>query len=179
MAQKGYTYSLHHHAGNLIGARVARWSSVLKVTLALHCTLSRNSDTRTTVGNTPAEFVNVSSLMFTGETFAVALPVDFNVLDMTLLKLLHGCLDVLHSTFFTHSLGRYISVKTSTVPVTGYGLGGEGDDDTEFFGNAVEQETGHPKLVTDYMGNQLCPLLSSGSLYLRLIPSQGPTWNSH
>ena len=38
-------------------------------------------------------------------------------------------------------------METCAVPVTLDGLWFEGDDDSEFFGDAVEQETGHPEVV--------------------------------
>ena len=147
---KGSAYSLHHHAGNLVRVGVARWSSVLKVTLALLCTLSRNSDAGTTVGDTPAKLINVSSLMSAGQTLAVTLSVDFNMFDVALLELLHSRLNVLHPAFLTHRLSRYVGVETGAVPVTGDRFRVEGDDDTEFFGDAVQQETGHPQLVANY-----------------------------
>jgi hypothetical protein len=46
-------------------------------------------------------------------------------------------------------------VKTGTVPLTGNGLGVEGDDGTELFGDTVEEETGHPELVTNCVYCQL------------------------
>jgi len=39
-------------------------------------------------------------------------------------------------------------VATSTVPITGLGLGVEGDDDVEFLADTQHEETGHPNLVT-------------------------------
>ena len=81
----------------------------------------------------------------------VALAVDLHVLDVALAEGLHGLLDVLHASLLTHGLGGDVAVKTSTVPVTGNGLGVEGHDGTELFGDTVKEETGHPELVTDCM----------------------------
>jgi len=67
--------------------------------------LSWDSNTSTTVGNAPAELVNVSSLVEACQTLAVALAVDFNVFQMTFLELLHRGLDVLHAALFAHGLG--------------------------------------------------------------------------
>jgi len=86
-----------------------------------------------------------------GHAGLIALTVDLHVLDVALAESLHGLLDVLHATLLTHSLGGDVAVKTGTVPVTGNGLGVESDDGTELFGDTVEEETGHPELVTNCM----------------------------
>lgn len=89
--------------------------------------------------------------MATSHAGLVTLAVDLHVLDVALAEGLHGLLDVLHATLLTHSLGGDVAVKTGTVPVTRNGLGVEGDDGTELFGDTVEEETGHPELVTNCM----------------------------
>ena len=80
----------------------------------------------------------------------VVLTVDGNVLNVAGLKLLHGGLNGLHTTFRTDLVGGDVGVQTGTVPVTGDGLGVEGDLGTELFGNTVEEETRHPEVVTHY-----------------------------
>ena len=85
----------------------------------------------------------------------VALTVDLHVLDVALAEGLHSLLDVLHATLLTHRLSGDVAVKTSTVPVTGNGLGVEGHDGTELLSNTVEEETGHPELVTNCLYCQL------------------------
>lgn len=67
---------------------------------------------------------------------------------MAALQLLDGRLDVLHATLLAHLLGGEVGVQTGTVPVTGHGLGCHRDAGTKDLGDAVEQETGHPELVT-------------------------------
>jgi len=84
----------------------------------------------------------------TGETLLVALTVDGNVLNVAGLELLHVGLDHLHTTVGTSSGSGDVGVKTGTVPVTLDGLGLEGDADTELLGDAVEDEAGHPEVVT-------------------------------
>lgn len=64
------------------------------------------------------------------------------------LQLLDGCLNVLHATLLSHLLCGEVGVQTSTVPVTGHGLGCHGDAGAENLSDAVEQETGNPELVT-------------------------------
>ncbi len=147
--RKRGTYSLHHHASNLIRIRITRRSPILKIPLPLHGALSRNANTRTPIRHPPAKLVNIARLMSARQPLAVALAVDVNVLHVTLLELLHRGLDVLHAAVFAHGLGGDVGVQAGAVPVAGDGLGSEGDDDAEFFGDAVEKEAGHPELVAD------------------------------
>lgn len=77
----------------------------------------------------------------------VALAVDNHVLLVAARESLHGLFHDLHAAVFTHRLGGDVGVETRAVPVTGDGLGVEGDLDAEFLGDAVEEETGHPELV--------------------------------
>lgn len=67
---------------------------------------------------------------------------------MATLELLNGGLDVSHTTGLSHGLGREVTVKTGTVPVTGHGLGCDGNAGTKGLSDTVEQETGNPELVT-------------------------------
>jgi hypothetical protein len=85
----------------------------------------------------------------TGHAGLIALTVDLHVLDVTLAEGLHGLLNGLHATLLAHRLGGNVAVKTGTVPLTGNGLGVEGDAGTELLGDTVEDEAGHPKLVTN------------------------------
>ena len=85
--------------------------------------------------------------MLARHAVAVALAVDLDVLDVALLKLLHRGLDVLHAALGAHLGGRDVRVQARTVPVAFNGFGLEGDDDAEFFGDAVEEEARHPELV--------------------------------
>lgn len=85
--------------------------------------------------------------MTAGETLLIALTVDGNVFNVARLELLHSSLDGLHATIGTGAIGRDVGVETGTVPVAGDGLGVEGDLDTKLFGDTVEEEAGHPKVV--------------------------------
>lgn len=110
--------------------------------------LSRDTDGCTTVGNTISERVDAAGLMSASKAKGVVLSVDCNVLLVAALELLDSSLDVLHASLFAHLLGREVAVKTSSVPVTWDWLGVERDLGTELLGNAVEKETGKPKVVT-------------------------------
>lgn len=141
------TYSLNNDTSNLVRVSVGGRSSVLEVTLAILGALAGNTDGTTTVSDTVGELVNGTSLVATGKTSLVTLTVDGNVLNVTGLELLHGSLNGLHTTLSTGGVGGDVSVKTGTVPVTGNGLRMERDLSTEFFGDTVEEETRHPKVV--------------------------------
>jgi hypothetical protein len=84
-----------------------------------------------------------------GHTEVVVLTVNFHMLLVACGELLHGSLHNLHAAFLTHSSSGNVGVKTSTVPVTGNWLWCEGDLCAEFFSNTVEEEAGHPELVTE------------------------------
>ena len=86
--------------------------------------------------------------MTAGETLVVALAVDGDVLLVAGLELLDGILDVLHATLLAHVLGGEVGVEASAVPVTGDGLGVEGDLGAELLRHAVEEETSEPEVVT-------------------------------
>lgn len=111
-------------------------------------TLSRNTDGCTTVGNPIGEGVNATSLMSASKTHGVVLSINRDVLLVAGLKLLDSSLNVLHATWLSHLLAGKVAVKTSSVPVTWDWLGVEGDLCAEFFSNAVEEETGQPKVIT-------------------------------
>lgn len=68
--------------------------------------------------------------------------------SVTCLELLDRGLNDLHATLGTHLLGGEVGVETSTVPVTGHGLGVPGDLGTEVLGNTGKQETSQPQVVT-------------------------------
>jgi len=142
------THSLDDDTCDLVRIGVGGGATVLEVTLAVLGALAGDTDGATTVGNTVRELVDVTGLVATGETLLVALTVNGDVLNVTGLKLLHGGLDDLHTTIGTGTVGGHVGVETGTVPLTLDGLRLEGDADTELFGNTVEEETGHPEVVT-------------------------------
>lgn len=103
----------------------------------------------------------MARLVTAGETEVVVLTVDLDVLGVALAELLNGVLNGLHAALLAHRLGRVVGVASSTVPVTGDGLGVEGDLDAPLLGHTEEEVTGDDEGVThlDALG--------------------GPTWNSH
>jgi len=111
-------------------------------------TLAWNTDGSTTVGNTRGEGIDGTGLVLTGETELIVGTIDGNVFLVSLAELLDSILNVLHTTLFSHLLGGDVCVETGTVPVTWDWFGMEGDLDTEFFGDTVEEIAGHPEMVT-------------------------------
>lgn len=142
------TYSLDNDTSNLVGVGVGGRSAVLEVTLAILGALAGNTDRTTTVSNTVGELVNGTSLVATSKTSLVTLAIDGNVLNVTGLEFLHGSLNGLHTALGTSSVGGDVGVKSSTIPVTGDGLGVERDLSTELFGDTVEEEARDPEVVT-------------------------------
>jgi hypothetical protein len=69
-------------------------------------------------------------------------------LGVAALELLDGGLNVLHATLLAHLLGGEVGVQTSTVPVTGHGLGLDRDLGAELLGDTIQQEAGQPEVVT-------------------------------
>jgi hypothetical protein len=142
-------YSLDDHTSDLIRVGVGGGPAVLEVALALLGASAVDTHRGATVGDAPGELVICSGLVAASHAGLVALTVDLHVLDVALAEGLHGLLDGFHATLLTHSLGGDIAVKTGAVPLAGNGLGVESHASTELFGNTMEQETRHPKLVTD------------------------------
>jgi hypothetical protein len=140
--------SLHEKTGDPVRIGVGGGATVLEVTITLVADLTGNTDGGTTVGDTPGELINGTSLVAAGEAELVTLAVDGNVLLVAALELLDGSLDVLHATLLAHLLGGEVAVQTGTVPVTGDGLGVDGDLGAKVLGDAVEEEAGGPEVVT-------------------------------
>jgi hypothetical protein len=90
----------------------------------------------------------VAGFVTASETEVVVLAVDGDMLVVPLAEPLDGLLDGLHSSGFTHGLGGEVGVASSTVPVTGEGLGVEGDLDTPLLGDTNKEVASHPEVVT-------------------------------
>ena len=121
---------------------------VLQVAITLSGDVTGDTDGSTTVGNTRAEFSDVTGLVATSETHVVVLSVDKDVFVVLLGEFFDGSLDDLHTALDTHGGGTEVSVTSGTVPVTGQRLGVEGNLDTPLLGKADEEVTGHPEVVT-------------------------------
>ena len=100
---------------------------------------------------------------------------------MPLSELLDGSFDVSHAALFPHRLGGEVAVGSSSIPVSIDGLGVKGDHDTEVFCDPLKDIP-----EGDDFDEGFPDALTSKSTYLAIhrsspmvIPSQGPTWNSH
>jgi len=144
----GTTYGLHHDAGDLIRVGVGRGSAILKVSVALLSALARDPDRGATVRDAVGEGVDGAGLVAARETQRVVLAVDGDVLLVAALELLDRGLDVLHAARLAHVRRREVAVEAGAVPVAWDRLGVEGDLGAELLGDAVEQETGDPEVVT-------------------------------
>lgn len=139
---------LSDNTGNEVRVAVRGGTTVLEVTVALCGNVTGDTDGSTTVGNTGREVANVAGLVPTGKTLVVVGTVNGDVLVVSLGELLNGSLDGLHTTLLAHRLGRVVGVATSSVPVTGDGLGVERDLDTPLLGHSDEEVTGEGEVVT-------------------------------
>jgi hypothetical protein len=142
------TDGLDHDTGDLVGASIGSGAAVLEVAVTLLGTRPRNTDGGTTVSDTVTERLNVAGLVLAGKTKAVVVTVDSDVLLVALSEPVNGLVDVLHTTLFTHLLGREVGVQARAVPITSDGLGVEGNLDTKVLSNTVEEVTSHPEVVT-------------------------------
>jgi len=127
---------------------VGSGTPVLQVAVALSSDMTRDTNGSTTIGNSGAERSNVTGLVATSETHIVVISVDGNVFIVFLGELFDSSLDGLNTTLGTHGSGTEVGVAPSTVPVTGQGLGVEGDLDTPLLGKTDEEVAGHPEMVT-------------------------------
>jgi len=113
----------------------------------------RDADGSTAVSNTRTEGTNVTSLVTTCETELVVFTIDGNVLVVTLGELFDCLVNELHSSWLAHGERAVVGVATSTVPITLKRLGVEGNLDTPLLGDANQEITCNPKMVTH--GNAL------------------------
>lgn len=97
--------------------------------------------------------------MLSGKTKVVVITVDSDVLLVALLELGDGLVDVLHASLLTHAGSGEVGVETRTVPVTGNGLGVEGDLDTKLLSDTVEEITRDPKVITHCVSVRSCTKL--------------------
>lgn len=143
-------YSLHHDTSDTIRVRIACRSPVLKITFTFLGTLSRDTNTRTTIRDGIAEFVDGCSLMFACHSLGVTLSVDQDVLFMAFSKLLACILNCLHAAIFPHLRCGDVGMQASAVPVPFDWLGLDGDLGSEFFSHAVKEIASYPKMISDY-----------------------------
>lgn len=142
--------SLGHDVRVAVGSRTA----VLEVPAAVFVHLPRNTHTGSTVRHARREVVDARGLVATRETALIVTTatrvVGGDVFPMFARKFLDGAFDVRdpHARL-THGKCAEVGVGAGSVPVAGNGLGVEGDQDAEVFGDAVQDEPCHPELVSD------------------------------
>jgi hypothetical protein len=139
---------LHDDACHTVRVNVGSRATVLQVTVPLSSHVPRDTDGSTTVSDTGTEVTNVTSLVTTCETELVVFTVHGDVLVVTLRELLDGLVNVLPSSWLAHRECAVVGVATSTVPITLKRLRVVGNLDTPLLGDANQEETCHPKMVT-------------------------------
>lgn len=110
--------------------------------------MPRDTNRSTTVSDTGTEVTNVTSLVTTCETELVVFTVHGDVLIVTLRELLDGLVNVLPSSWLAHWECAVVGVATSTVPIALKRLRVEGNLDTPLLGDANQEVTCNPKMVT-------------------------------
>lgn len=123
-------------------------TAVFQITMALGSHMPRDADGCTTISNTGTKGTDVTSLVTAGETEFVVFTVNGNVLIVTFREFFDRLVNVLPSSRLTHRECAVVGVAASTVPVTLERLGVEGNLDTPLLGDANQEVTSHPKMVT-------------------------------
>jgi len=84
-----------------------------------------------------------------GQPALVSFSVDLDVLLVLLAELLTSSVDGLDASLLAHSLGGEVGVASCSVPVSGDGLGVDRDHHPKVLSDLVEDEAGHPEVITD------------------------------
>lgn len=67
-----------------------------------------------------------------------------------LAQFLDGLFNVLQTVLLSHGLGAEVGVAAGTIPVPGNGLGIKGRDHSEVFTHSMQDETGHPEMISHF-----------------------------
>lgn len=85
----------------------------------------------------------------------------------------------LQAILLPHGLGAKVGVAASAIPVPGDGLRIEGGDHPEVFTHAMQDETGHPEMIShvdSVTGSNLeFPLERTGRVAFKIKPTAHPT----
>lgn len=127
---------------------VGSGTTVFQVTIPLSSHVPRDTDGSTSVSDTRTEVANVTSLVTACEAEFVVFTIDGDVLVVTLRELLDRLVNVLPSSWLTHRECAVVGVGTSTVPITLKRLRVEGNLNAPLLGNANQEVTCNPEMVT-------------------------------
>jgi len=139
--------SIDEHTTNKVRITVGRRSSIFKVALLFHDSLSGDSSRSTSVTNTIAELVNRSSFMSTSQSQIVIRSVDGDMGKMSLGEEFHGFKDSVITTFVSGGFEREVGVATRTVPITLNRLGFESNINIVFFTDSGQKISCNPELI--------------------------------
>lgn len=131
---------------------VAARPPIFQVTLLLLGDATGNADADISVGHSSAEVMDIAGLAFPGQSALVVLPsawiVRLDVPEMLLAELVDRLLDLGDTVIVAHRLRREVGVGTGAVPRSIYRFRIQGDDHTVFLGDAVQNESGDPQIVS-------------------------------
>ena len=135
-----------------VGIAVAAGSTVLQVALLILGNGPWNADAHVAVGHARAELVDAARLADAGQPALVVLaPARIVRLDVLLVPLAHAldcALYLLDTSLGAHRLGREVGVRAGAVPRAGNWLWVQGHHDAELLGYSVQDEPGHPQIVS-------------------------------
>ena len=146
----------HQNLGDAVRVGVGGGSAVLEVTVALGGGFPGDADRGAAVGDAVGELLDGARLVAARQALVVVLAVLLDALDVVGLELLEGVLDVLHAALDAHLLGGEVGVQALAVPIAADGLGVPRDLDAKVLGDAGEEESGDPKLVTHCLALARC-----------------------
>lgn len=125
---------------------------ILQVSLALGRAVSWDSDTGSSVGDPARELVYAGGLVQSSKTpFVVFAPrwiVSSNVHIVALAQFFNRCLNDLDATVLSHGESAVVGVAAGPVPVARNGLGVQTDNYALVLGHLLEDEPGHPQVIS-------------------------------
>lgn len=135
-----------------IGIAIAAGPPVLQVTLLVLGDATGNANADVSIGHPSAKVVNVAGLAFAGQPALVVLSstriVRLDMPEVLLAELVDCLLDLGDTVVAAHRLRREVGMGTGAVPRAVHRFRVQGDDHTVLFGDAVQNESGDPQIVS-------------------------------
>ncbi len=136
----------------LVGITVGGWPPVLEVSLLVLGHRPGDPDGGAAVGHAGGEVVDGGGLVEAGQAALVVLAlvrvVGLDVADVVAGEAVDGLLDLGQAALLPHLERGEVGVGAGAVPVALHGLGVHGDHHAKVLSHAVEEEAGHPQVVS-------------------------------
>lgn len=135
-----------------VGIAIAARPPVFQVTLLFLGNTTGNADADVSVGYPSTEVMNITGLAFASQPALVVLSsariVCLNMPEMLLAELVDCLFDFSDTVITAHRLRREVSMSTGAVPRTVHWFWVQANDHTIFFGDAVQDESGDPQIIS-------------------------------